>query len=97
MACQTLMLSHFLLVLITLSLKGGFNFLALRAVDVNNDRVPGNSWFTRVAARPIVRSARAVFKSATNASYIFSFGSVSPSHMVNCSVRFGMWEENRSL
>ena len=43
MACQTAILPHFLLALMTLSFKGGFNFLALRAVDVNNDRVPGNS------------------------------------------------------
>ncbi|MDC0477007.1 arginase family protein, partial [Alphaproteobacteria bacterium] len=44
------------------------------ADDVKSERVPGSSWFTRVAIRPIVLSFRAIFISATSAANISSVG-----------------------
>ena len=61
------MFAHFLLTLITLSLKGAFSFFALRAFEVTSERDAGNYWLTRVEIRPIVRSFLATFKSAIRA------------------------------
>jgi hypothetical protein len=72
------------------------NLLALRAVDVNKERDPESSLFTRVATWPIVLLLRAEIKSLTNAAAMASVGALYPSQVANSSVIVGIREEKRS-